>query len=89
MERNQDTKDLFQTAKEAAKEEGIKLKEASVGGGSDRNLTASMGIPTLDVLGAIGDGIHARSEHIIISQIPERAAFFTNLLISIGTKEGT
>ncbi|MCM3576481.1 M20 family metallopeptidase [Mesobacillus subterraneus] len=88
MERSQDIKNLFQTAKEAAKEEGIKLKEASVGGGSDGNLTANMGIPTLDGLGAIGDGIHARNEHIIISQIPERAAFFTNLLISIGVKEG-
>ncbi|MCM3123848.1 M20 family metallopeptidase [Mesobacillus sp. MER 48] len=83
MERNEDTKILFQTAKEAAKEEGIKLKEASVGGGSDGNLTANMGVPTLDGLGTIGDGIHARNEHIIISQIPERAAFFSNLLINI------
>lgn len=88
MEQNQDSKNLFQTAKEAAKEEGFKLKQASVGGGSDGNLTANMGIPTLDGLGIIGDGIHARNEHIITSSIPERAAFFTNLLISIGVKEG-
>ncbi|MEX2104697.1 MAG: M20 family metallopeptidase [Bacilli bacterium] len=84
MERSDGTVDLFQKAKHIAKQVlGYELKEESVGGGSDGNFTAALGIPTLDGLGAKGDGPHAIHEHILIDQLPVRAALFAHLLIDI------
>jgi glutamate carboxypeptidase len=71
---------LFARAKKLAAEMGIQLGEATVGGGSDGNLTAALGIPTLDGLGAVGDGAHSAHEHIIINKMPERAAILAALL---------
>ncbi|MBP6824271.1 MAG: M20/M25/M40 family metallo-hydrolase, partial [Acidobacteria bacterium] len=51
-----------------------------VGGGSDGNFTAAMGVPTLDGLGVDGAGAHADHEHIIVSDIPRRAALLTRLI---------
>ena len=50
------------------------------GGGSDGNFTAALGVPTLDGLGVDGDGAHAEHEHILIEDLPRRAALLTALL---------
>ena len=44
-----------------------------VGGGSDGNFTAAIGVPTLDGLGAVGGGAHADTEHLVVDAMPERA----------------
>lgn len=64
----------------AADQVGIEVGTAEVGGGSDGNLTAAAGVPTLDGLGAVGGGAHADSEHVLISTLPERVALITTLL---------
>ncbi len=53
---------------------GFELHEGGTGGGSDGNFTAALGIPTLDGLGAIGDGAHALHEHVELASLPARAA---------------
>ena len=75
---------LFALAKGAAAELGIAdLRGVSVGGGSDGNFTAAIGIPTLDGCGAVGGGAHADSEHIIVSTVPERAALVAGIARAI------
>jgi len=71
---------LYTQAQAIASELGWKLGEAAVGGGSDGNFTAALGIPTLDGLGAVGDGAHAQHEHIVISELPRRAALIAALI---------
>jgi glutamate carboxypeptidase len=71
---------LFARAQSLAKEMGIKLGEATAGGGSDGNLTAALGIPTLDGLGAVGDRAHSAHEHILTDKMPERSAILAALL---------
>src|SRR5579864_3149892 len=61
---------LFARAKSISRELGFPIGEAAAGGGSDGNFTAALGIPTLDGLGAVGDGAHATHEHIIINAMP-------------------
>jgi glutamate carboxypeptidase len=80
MERTEQTAKLFILASECASELEISLTEASVGGGSDGNFTAALGIPTLDGLGPDGDGPHAEYEHVLIDQLAVRAALFGKLL---------
>jgi glutamate carboxypeptidase len=80
MERGLGTAKLYKTASEVAKQLGWKLEEASVGGGSDGNFTASLGIPTLDGLGGVGEGAHATHESISISELPRRAALLAELI---------
>lgn len=80
MERTAQTEQLFNLAKSCADELGFHLSEEAVGGGSDGNFTAALGIPTLDGLGSVGDGPHAEYEHIEIDQIPVRSALFATLL---------
>ena len=48
---------------------GLPLGEASTGGGSDGSFTAALGVPTLDGLGAVGDGAHSPREHVVIQQV--------------------
>jgi glutamate carboxypeptidase len=73
--------ELFRLAAELAASIGIDdLRGTSVGGGSDGNLTAALGIPTLDGLGAVGDGIHAPHEHVIIDELPRRTALVALLV---------
>jgi glutamate carboxypeptidase len=71
---------LYDKAKSIAKELGWKLEEAAVGGGSDGNFTAGLGIPTLDGLGAVGEGAHSPNEHVVISELARRAAFLAELI---------
>jgi glutamate carboxypeptidase len=80
LERTAQVVGLFSKAKSLAREMGLPLGEASTGGGSDGNLTAALGIPTLDGLGAVGDGAHSPREHVVIRSMPERAALLASLL---------
>ncbi len=73
---------LFARAQLLAKEMNLSLGECTVGGGSDGNFTAALGIPTLDGLGAVGDGAHSSHEHVLISTMPTRAALLAALLAS-------
>jgi glutamate carboxypeptidase len=74
---------LFARAKALAAKMGASLGECLVGGGSDGNFTGALGIPTLDGLGAVGDGAHASHEHVIARTMPDRAALLAALLISV------
>src|SRR5216683_440908 len=71
---------LFARAELLAKEMNLSLGECTVGGGSDGNFTAALGIPTLDGLGAVGDGAHSSREHVLINTMPARAALLAALL---------
>ncbi len=71
---------LFARAKSLAAQMGFSLGECTVGGGSDGNFTAALGVPTLDGLGAVGDGAHSSREHILIHTMPARAALLAALL---------
>ena len=71
---------LFARAQLLAKEMNLSLGECTVGGGSDGNFTAALGIPTLDGLGAVGDGAHSSREHVLINTMPTRAALLAALL---------
>src|SRR5216684_2267271 len=73
---------LFAHAKSLAKQMNLSLGECTVGGGSDGNFTAALGIPTLDGLGAVGDGAHSSHEHVLINAMPARAALLAALLAS-------
>jgi glutamate carboxypeptidase len=73
---------LFERARTLAADLGITLEESSTGGGSDGNFTAALGIPTLDGIGAVGEGAHAAHESILIDRIPDRVALLAGLLVS-------
>jgi glutamate carboxypeptidase len=73
---------LFARVKSLAKQMNLSLGECTVGGGSDGNFTAALGIPTLDGLGAVGEGAHSSREHILIHTMPARAALLAALLVT-------
>jgi glutamate carboxypeptidase len=73
--------ELFQRASGLAKQMGFAIGEATAGGGSDGNLTAALGVRTLDGLGAVGDGAHSNGEYIVARSMPQRAALLAALLI--------
>jgi glutamate carboxypeptidase len=73
---------LFARAQLLAKQIPLALGECTVGGGSDGNFTAALGVPTLDGLGAVGDGAHSSHEHVLINTMPARAALLASLLIT-------
>jgi glutamate carboxypeptidase len=83
MERNAGVVALYRKAQAVARQIGWKLEEAAVGGGSDGNFTAGMGIPTLDGMGGVGEGAHAVHEHILISELPRRALLLSGMIESI------
>ncbi len=80
MERTAAIAALFAKAERIAADLGIGLEESSTGGASDGNFTAALGIPTLDGLGAVGEGAHASNESILIDRIPDRVALLAGLL---------
>jgi glutamate carboxypeptidase len=82
MERNAGVAALYKKAQSVAKQIHWKLEEAAVGGGSDGNFTAGIGIPTLDGLGGVGAGAHAVHEHIIIKELPRRALLLAGMIES-------
>ncbi len=71
---------LYAKARALSKEMGITLGEAFVGGGSDGNFTAALGVPTLDGLGAVGEGAHSPRENIVVRALAERAALLARLI---------
>jgi glutamate carboxypeptidase len=80
MERTPAVAGLFREAQAVAAELGRQLGEGATGGGSDGNLTAALGVPTLDGLGAVGDGAHAADEHVSVGDLPWRAALVAGVL---------
>src|SRR6266478_847385 len=71
---------LFSRAKSLAAQMGLSIGECVAGGGSDGNLTAALGVPTLDGLGAVGDGAHSAHEYALTRTMPERAALLAAML---------
>ncbi|WP_437075373.1 M20 family metallopeptidase [Streptomyces sp. enrichment culture] len=72
---------LFALAVEQAERLGLgPQRQAAVGGASDGNYTAGVGCPTLDGLGAVGDGAHADHEHVITAEMPARAQLLAHLV---------
>jgi len=80
MERTPGIAALFSRAKKVAAELGWDLEEASTGGGSDGNFTAALGVPTLDGMGAAGEGAHSRDESVVISELPRRTALLAAMM---------
>jgi glutamate carboxypeptidase len=80
MERSKGTVALFQQAKQLAADLGIDLDEAATGGASDGNFTAALGVPTLDGMGAVGEGAHARHESVVVERLAERVALLTGMI---------
>ncbi len=74
---------LFARAQSIAAQMNLRLGECAAGGGSDGNFTAALGVPTLDGLGAVGDGAHSAREHIVTRAMPERAALLAALLATL------
>ncbi len=83
MERSRAIAALFEKARTVGRELGMDLEESSTGGGSDGNFTAALGIPTLDGLGAIGEGAHAATESILTDCIAPRTALLANLVAAL------
>jgi glutamate carboxypeptidase len=82
MERTAGVAALYKQARKIASHVGWKLEEAAVGGGSDGNFTAGMGIPTLDGMGGVGEGAHAVHEYTVISELPRRALLLAGMIES-------
>ena len=80
MERTRGTVRLYHQARSLAAELGFQLDEASTGGGSDGNFTAALGIPTLDGMGAVGEGAHAQHESILLEHLAPRTALLAGML---------
>ncbi|MFF2445569.1 M20 family metallopeptidase [Neobacillus sp. NPDC058068] len=80
LDRTEGVVHLFEKAKKFAKDLGYDLEETATGAISDGNLTAALGVPTLDGLGPIGDGAHAVYEHIEMDKISKRLALLVKLL---------
>ncbi len=84
MERKAGTIALFNRARGFAAEIGFELDEAATGGGSDGNFTAALGVPTLDGMGAVGDGAHAAHESVLIEHLVPRTALLAAMIASVG-----
>lgn len=83
MERSAGVRRLYGIAKKLAAEVGVDIEESMTGGGSDGNFTAALGVPTLDGLGAVGEGAHAANESILIDRIADRTALLAKLIAAI------
>ena len=80
MERSRGTVALFRRAATLAAQIGFELGEASTGGGSDGNFTAAMGVPTLDGMGAVGEGAHASHESVLLESLIPRTALLAEMI---------
>jgi glutamate carboxypeptidase len=74
---------LYDLGRQVAADLGRSLAEGATGGASDGNFTAALGVPTLDGLGAVGDGAHAAHEHVDASALPWRAALLAGLIAGL------
>ena len=84
FERTPEVARLYEVARTVAAEMGRELGEGTTGGGSDGNFTGALGVPTLDGLGAAGDGAHALDEHVVIADLTWRAALLAGLIARSG-----
>jgi glutamate carboxypeptidase len=80
MERTSETVTLFRRAATIASGLGFQLQEAATGGGSDGNFTSALGIPTLDGMGAVGEGAHAERESILLDALVPRTALLAAMI---------
>ena len=80
LERTEAVVKLYQKARESAASFGYELGETQVGGASDGNFVAALGVPVLDGLGIAGAGAHTLNEHILVSDVAKRAALVTIML---------
>jgi len=87
MERTPGVAWLYALAREVSVAMGRDLAEGATGGASDGNFTAALGVPTLDGLGALGDGPHAIHEHVIVNELAPRAALVAGLIAAIGDND--
>jgi glutamate carboxypeptidase len=83
MERSAGIVKLFRLAQSLGRDLGVELEESLTGGGSDGNFTAALGIPTLDGLGAVGEGAHAVNESLLVNRIGDRTALLGKLLAAL------
>ncbi len=83
MERTPGTVALFEAAQRVGEGLGQTVTESSSGGGSDGNFTSAIGLPTLDGLGVVGGGAHGHDEHLLVSQLPTRAALLAGILEAV------
>ena len=83
MERTPQIMQRFETAKRLAAQIGYNLDETGTGGGSDGNFTAALGVPTMDGLGAVGNGAHSPHEFVVVDMLPKRAALLAALLLEL------
>jgi glutamate carboxypeptidase len=80
MERTPGNGRLWEEAQSVAGDLGFEIADDGAGGGSDGN-TTSRWAPTLDGLGAVGDGAHAEHEHVVLDAMVERTALLAGLLM--------
>ena len=85
FERTEQVAGLYEVARTVAAEMGRELAEGVTGGGSDGNFTGALGVPTLDGLGAVGDGAHALDEHVVTADLTWRAALLAELIARSGS----
>ena len=83
LERSAGVRGLFRVARGLMAEMGLSMGEAATGGGSDGNFTAALGVPTLDGLGAVGDGAHSSREHVVVRELGVRGALIAGLLAAL------
>jgi glutamate carboxypeptidase len=86
MERTEAGAALFHRAQALGAAIGLSLDEASVGGGSDGNFTAALGVPTLDGLGGVGEGAHSPGEFVFVRSLAGRAALVALLVATLGSQ---
>jgi glutamate carboxypeptidase len=80
MERTRAIVDLFRFAQRCAADLGVTLEESATGGGSDGNFTAALGAPTLDGIGAVGEGAHASNESVLVDRLADRVALLAKIV---------
>jgi glutamate carboxypeptidase len=86
FERNAGVARLFEVARGVGAELGLEVSEGATGGASDGNFTAPLGVPTLDGLGAVGDGAHAAHEHVRLDALPARAALVAGIIRAVAAQ---
>jgi glutamate carboxypeptidase len=85
LERSPRVLAVYEAARAVAGEMGLDLAEISTGGASEASFAGALGVPTLDGLGADGDGAHAEHEHVLLSSLPLRAALGAGLIARLAT----
>ena len=80
--------ELFALARKVRPTPGCPVEGVAVGGGSDGNFTAAVGVPTLDGLGAVGGGAHADHEYVEVATMPDRVRLLAGLIAALADSSG-